>query len=145
MTTRDEEVLEAIKVALTGLPTTGHNVERDRFWPAENTPALSIEMGPEEPLGEFGQMNQQIYDEQLTVDVVIHVKTIDGLSTQLNKILGEIWPKLLTSGLGLAYAEQIYYAGRDKPENAEIADQPVTMQATHWIVHYRHSTTDRGQ
>ena len=143
--TRDEEILEAIKDALMDLPTTGRNVERDRFWPFESTPALSIEMGSEEPIGDFGQLNTDIYDEQLTVDIVIQVKTLDGLSTTLNKILGEMWPKLLTSGLGLAYAEQIYYAGRDKPENAEESEQPTTLQATHWVVHYRHSSADRSQ
>lgn len=146
MTHRAETILEAVKDLLTNLPTTGRNVERDRFWPAEQTPALSIEMGEEEPLGDFGQLNTGIYDERLVIDIVLHVKTLDGLSTTLNAMVKEIFQKLSPLGaLNLPYVEQLYYTGRDKPENAEASEQPTTMQVVHWAVHYRHSATDPSQ
>ena len=144
MTThRAESIMAAIELLLTNLDSTHNRIARTRFWPVENLPALTLEMGEETPLGDQGPLNIAFYDQQLMVDITIHVKTLDGVETELNQIVLEIWRKLAANHtLGLAYVEQIYYQGRDKPELAETGDQPTLTQITHWVVHYRHSRAD---
>ena len=138
---RAEEILSAVVTALTGLATTGASVERDRVYPAQSCPALSIEQGGEEPIQ--GRENMQFQDSALEVEVAVYVKS-QSLNTQLNQIKAEVYAALMANRqLGLAYVYDLQWLGDTAPEPNRDSDSPTTKCSMRFAVAYRHSLTSK--
>ncbi len=139
MTHRAESVLVAFTTAVTGLTTTSTRVVRGRAIPVETAPALSVNMGSEEPAS---PLNMAYQDELLEVVVTAFVKgTHGGTDTTLNTIAAEVYAAIMASRqLGLAYVHDTRWQGRGAPQR-EQADQTVSSQELRFIVHYRHSSS----
>lgn len=145
---RAEQIMDAVVTAVTGLTTTGANVQRGRVYPVDEAalPALSVYMSADEPLdGEDGQSVFGYVDSELTVRVEAHVKGSANIDQTLNQIRAEVYQALLADyQLGLAFVQQIIWRGADEPE-LDAADQKVGRQAFNWAVRYRHSAGDPTQ
>jgi hypothetical protein len=84
------QIREAMKAALTGLPTTGAKVFKSRDWPrnAEELPALLIYSGPEssEPV-DFDEATDRDYD--VVVEVALFAGA-DGIDDFMDQIAVEV-------------------------------------------------------
>lgn len=137
---RAEEILEAVKAALTGLPTTGARVERDRVYPPEECPALSLVLGAEEPLNDAENLVFQ--DSLLEFKVVVQIKS-GSHSSELNKIKAEVYGALMANRQqGLSYVHDTGWQGdsEPEPERGEIKTNRCEMR---FAVAYRHSTISK--
>ena len=137
---RAESILNAVKTALTGLATTGQYVERDRVFPPEACPALSVNQGSEEPLD---QSSTQFQDCVLEVEVVIQVKSGTS-SSDLNQIKAEVYAAMMTDTTqGLTYVHETQWGGDSAPEPSGDAEINTTRCTMRFAVAYRHSYTSK--
>lgn len=147
MTDRAEEVLAAIKTAVTNLTTTSLRVVRGRTYPADldDGAALSVNMGGETPVE---ASNMQFQDELLTVEITAHVRAKEsaGVDTALNQIRAEVYAAVMASRqLGKGWVHDTRWAGRSAPQRDDGAQQPTVSQTFNFVVHYRHGyTTTEG-
>lgn len=138
---RAEEILEAVTTALTGLTTTGNRVERDRVYPPELCPALSVGLGQESP--KQGADNVSYQDSILEVRIVIQVKN-DDTATVLNQIKAEVYAALMSDRtLGLSFVADMAWNGDSEPEPSGDAEIKTTRCITNFAVWYRHSFTSK--
>ena len=136
-----ETILNAIKTALTGLATTGDRVERDRVYPPEQCPALSVNQGGEDPIA--GRENMQFQDVALEVEIIIQVKS-GTKSSDLNQIKAEVYAALMADTTqGLAYVHETQWAGDSAPEPSGDAEINTTRCIMRFLVAYRHSYTSK--
>ena len=136
--------MAAFTTAVTGLTTTGSNVERGRVYDVDpaNAPALSIYQGADEPV-EGDSQAWPVRDSLLTVYVDIHVKQTSTAETTLNQVRKELAIALMADlSLGLSFVHQIIEGAADDPERSGEAEKPTQTQRTTWQVHYRRSVTD---
>lgn len=140
---RAEQILDAVTTLVTGLTTTGANVQRDQVDPVAAVPALSVEMGGDEPL-EGSDRNIAYIDSLLNVQIVVYVKNSTGLSTQLNLIRKEVHIAMYADRqLGLSsIVINTTYAGTSEVTKSRALDKDTAMQTIDYLVHYRHSLTD---
>lgn len=142
MAHKAEQILGAVTTALTGLTTTGSNVQRARVYevPDGVDQALSIQMGADELLEEG---NMAYIDRLLNIEVVAHAKAGTGVDTTLNQIRAEVHQALYTDRTqGLGFVINTYCNGDDAPEFSGEADSPVARQVLNYVVHYRHAVAD---
>ncbi len=134
---RAESILSAFTTLVTGLTTTGSRVIRGQAMPVETAPALSVNMGGEEPAS---PPNVAYQDELLEIIVTAYVKGAHGgTDTTLNTVAAEVYSAVMaTRQLGLAYVHDTRWQGRTAPQR-EQADQTVSSQDLRFIVHYRHA------
>ena len=139
---RAEDVIAKVETLVTGLATTGSNVERGRFYPfAEDVAAgLTVRQGQFTPVGDG---NVAYQDGDLEVIVTAHAKGADDtVESTINQIAKEVYVALLASHtLGLAYVHQIEWRGNDEPQLGA-AEQPVVSMDMRFAVQLRHSYTD---
>lgn len=138
MTDRAETIMDAIKTAVTGLGTTTNKVVRGRAWAAQDTPALSVDMGSESP----GDYNVAFQDEVLTVEIAAQVKGAEGTTdTTLNQIRAEVYAAVMAAPqLGLPFVINTVWRGRSRPLHDE-GEKDLVEQVFRFDVHYRHSVT----
>lgn len=140
MTHRAETILNAVTSTVTGLSTTGSNVERGRVWPVDPRPALSVFKGEDqvsEPEGQFYSVVRE-----LQVSIAIHIHATGNPETALNQIAAEIFAALTVDRtLGLADVFDTYLIGDDAPEIDDSLDKPTARMVTNWRVVYEHSET----
>jgi len=144
---RAEHILDAIKTRLTGLTTTGSNVERARVYsfPESVRDALSILMGSDVPVSEAGDGNMAYRDHELEVFVVAHVKST-SIDTRINLIKAEVTSALLSDRtLGLAYVIDTDEAGWQVPVMTDESDMRAASCQGTFKVHYRRSYNDPTQ
>lgn len=105
---RAETILEAIKTVVTGLTLTGQNVERDRVYPPENIPALSVDMGGESR-GEIDTGDMTNINSQLEVGIRLLVKSNES-TTVINSIKAEVYSAIMgSSRLGLNFVDYLVW------------------------------------
>lgn len=138
---RAEQILQACKVILTGLTTTGSRVERDRVYPVLETPSISIEMRGESPEEEPTYIGEVASD--LEVSVYIYVK-VDSLSTTINQIKAEVYEALKTSNnLGLSFVEKITWEGDEAPGLSGEQETKTAVVECRYLINYVHSLTSK--
>ncbi len=138
---RAEQILQAVAATLTGLPTTGANVQRARVYEAATLPALTIGMGADEVV-EGSDANLAFVDRLLTVQVTALVKSAGVLDTTLNQIRSEVWQAMMADrSQGLAFVLDTLPQGAQAPE-IEPLEQGVARQVSEFVIHYRHSITN---
>lgn len=135
---RAETILEAVKTALTGLTTTGTKVERGRVYPVEELPALSLEMGADNPNSESSNLAFQ--DRELDFVVTSYVKSSTNTETLSNAIRAEVYAALMGNRtLSLSYVMDVSFNGDDKPQLSGESELRTSSQAMNYTVRYRHS------
>lgn len=137
MTDRAESVLVAFTTAVTGLTQTGARVVRGRVYPVDVVPALTVNMGGEQPVN---QPNTTYQDEYLDVEVMAYVKDNASVDGALNKIRAEVYAAILADyTLGLEYVLDTQWMGRDAPNRSGEMENKSARQTMNFRVHYRHS------
>lgn len=146
MAHRAETILQTLVSILTGLTTTGTNVARGRIYAIEDDehPALSVYMGPDDPIGEYGPTNVTYIDSDLSVRITAHVKTnSQQVDTLLNQIRSEVHQALMADvTLGLSYVYMTIPLGADEPDLGGDGEQPTATMDMNWIIRYRSSITN---
>jgi hypothetical protein len=140
---RAEQIMAAVVTALSGLTTTGANVERGRVYPldANVSNALSVYQGAETVLTQ----SYQHVDAELRINIETHVRaptvTLEG---RLNQIRKEVTIALLSvhPPLNLAFCLDLREGDADQPELNGDGDRRTGSQRLEWIVTYRRSRTD---
>ena len=143
---RAEQVTAAFESFITGLSTTGSNIDRDRAyaWDASISSALSLYQGVDEPFNPDTQ-NYHFVDHRLTLRIDIHVRraSVTPLSQALNAIRKEIALALqASSNLGLNFVIDIIEGPALEPVIDASGDKPTAIQAYNWYILYRRSRTD---
>ncbi len=139
MTDRAESILVAFTTAVTGLTQTGANVVRGRVYPVDALPALTVNMGSEEPTTDPNISHQ---NEFLEIEVTAYVKDNAGVDTALNKIRAEVYAAVMADHtLGLGYVENTTWEGRDAPGRSGGMEVKAAWQTMIFRVHYQHSYT----
>lgn len=138
---RVEGIMTTVVANLTGLATTGANVVRGRVYPIEagDLPALSVYMGPDEPIGDDGPTNVQFQDSNLEIRVTAHVKTpstqVDTLLTQIRR---EVHVAMMADYTqGLSYVMNTIPLGADEPDLSGEGEQPSATMDMNWLIRYR--------
>jgi hypothetical protein len=140
-----EQILDAIVTKLTGLATTGANVDRLRVYahdPAD-LPSLNIKQGDEEII-EDGVYDY--VDRELTVNIEIREQSSSvQLDQTLNLISKEVTIALaadITQGItGLINSSEV---GTSEPEPAdgEETNKPTALMIMTWLFYYRTTRAD---
>jgi len=144
---RAEHILEAVKARLTGLATTGSNVQRARVYNFADTvrDALTIQMGADAPIDQAGDGNIAFRDHVLEVQVTAHVKST-AIDTRLNLIKAEVIVAMLQDRtLGLSYVIDTDEQGWQAPIMTDESDMRAAQCTGIFTVHYRRSYNDPTQ
>jgi len=140
---RAEQILAAVQTSVTGLATTGTNVDRGRAEeiPTDKLPALRVAMG-EDPI--VDPWAQQLLDSDLDVSVIAHVHdSAANVETTLNKIRKEVNIALVADyTLGLAFVHTIIELGARKPVLTGELAKPAGQMELQYRVRYRRSRLD---
>lgn len=146
MASRPEQILTTILATLTGLTTTGANVFRGRVYALEETevPALTVYMGTDTPLGEYGPSSFSLMDSELIIRVTAHVKSsASQVDTLLNTIRREVHVALMADHTqGLSYAQTTVPLGASEPLLSGDGDQPTATMDINWMIRYRSPVLD---
>ena len=137
MTHRSEQILVAFKSAVTGLTTTGTNVERGRLYDLVNLPALVVEKGGDASVAE---QNMSVVDRNLSVKVTAVIQAVSGLETELNKIAAEVYAALLADRtLGLGFVIDLNFSSDAPPVIETGGETPIALMEMTYDIMYRHS------
>jgi len=135
---RAEDILEAVKTKLTGLTTTGSNVQREQSYDIEQDDLPFIIITEGEDVVE-GQSTQSYLEWVLTVDIDILAR--EGHSTVvtlMNTIRGEVHTALMADfTLGLSYVKYISAVRADNPTVSPDGDRPIIKQRLTYEIRYR--------
>lgn len=142
---RREQILAAVTAAVTGLATTGANVQRGRVYPvAEGVDtALTVYQGADAPVDAL-DLNWHLTDRALVVYVEAHARAAAGvLDGVLNQVEKEVVIALEASPtLGLDFVYDLEQGESEEPELSGEGAKPVGSLRMHWAVKYRRSRTD---
>ena len=137
---RAETILQAIETTLTGLATTGTNVERSRTRSVRTLPAISIEMGADDYIVDRSSYPRR--ERDLNVSVISYVKNNTQADQQLNQIRAEVFAALMADRtLGQTFVLDVESDGDQEPTITGEGDQISATQEQNYIVKYRHSWT----
>ena len=136
---RTEDILDAIETALTGLATTGNNVQREQAYDidAAAIPAIVIYEGED---AVTDQLMQSFIDWDLIVDIdVISRGDKDSAITEINTMRGEVHAALMVDyQLGLpTIVKYIEATGTTRPEVSSEGDRPIVRQRLTYTFKYR--------
>ena len=137
---RAESILNAVTGALTGLATTGVNVQRSRTFPSLALPALTVAMGSNDVQqdNEFESDLDEL-SRQLQINITAHQRAGSSMETVFNQIAAEIYAALTADrSHGLGYVLDTRLQGDSEPD---ISSAPTVSQRMTWLVHYQHSNT----
>jgi len=136
---RTEDILEAIKDALTGLTTTDDNVQREQAYGIEQSALPFIVINEGEDIVE-DELSQQFVDWSLTVDIDLLARNDrDTVITELNTMRGEVHAALMADyTLGLPNIVKYIRADRtERPIVSPEGDRPIAQQRLTYEVKYR--------
>jgi len=140
---RAEQILAAVQAAVTGLATTGANVDRgrDAEIPEASTPALRVYMGGDD-IGD--PWAQALLDSELEVGVMAKVfDSATNVETLLNRIRKEVNVAIEADyTLGLSFVQIVNELGASKPLISEALAKPAATIDFYYRVRYRRSRGD---
>jgi hypothetical protein len=140
---RAEQVLAAVTTRVTGLTTSGANVDRGRDMeiPAEKTPALRVYMGQDSIVDPWAQ---SLLDSEIEVGIqaVVH-DSATNVETLLNRMRKEVNVALVADfTLGLAFVHAIVEIGATRPQLSGELAKPAGQMDLLYRVKYRRSVAD---
>lgn len=151
MTARAESILATIETTLTGLTTTGSNVQRGQIYRHElaKLPAIAIFMGADDLAAEF---QTGLIDWELTVKIEstvmldsVYTELGTTLETVLNLIREEVHAAIMADHtLGLAYVIDITPGSAGEPILSGEGSEATASQSIEFVIRYRTSRTDIG-
>jgi len=134
---RAESILQALTTRLTGLATTGANVQRGWVDQLDAVPGLIVRMGQD---GHERNVNMAI-DRLLEVDIESVVRAGADADTRLNQIRAEVYAALQADRtLGLPWVLDLVLLVDSAPTQRDNA-VPLVRQVQRYAIHYRHSPT----
>ena len=140
-----EQILDAFTTAVTGLATTGANVERDKVYNLDDaiTAGLSVEMGSDIKRDDETQGWELV---MYTLSVVINIYVKQSSSTPLSQTLNQIRKEIVVAlqaapTLGLSFVQDTIEGSALEPVNGP-GEKPMSMQRFEWAVVYQRSRTD---
>lgn len=140
---RAEQILAAVQTSVSGLATTGSNVERGRAddIPAAKTPALRVAMGDDSIVDPWAHA---LLDSELDVSLYVLVHdAATNVETLLNLVRKEVNVALVADHtLGLAFVHAIVEIGARKPNLSGDLAKPAAAMELQYRVKYRRSRTD---
>lgn len=143
MDAREEQIMQAIKTACTGLTTTGANAFRGRAYPIAEAelPGVVIYGGPDTLQA---QLSSGYLDWALQVSIEAYVRTsVAVVDTLLTEIRKEVYTAIMTTPqLGLAYVIDTIPLQAYEPEIDGTGNQPIAKRRMEFTVQYRTSRTD---
>jgi hypothetical protein len=140
---RAEQIMAAVQALVSGLVTTGTNVDRGREEeiPADKTPALRVRQGADPIVDPWAQA---LLDSDL--DVVIEAKvhsSASNVETLLNQVRKEVNIALVANHtLGLAFVHAIVELGAGEPRITGELAKPAASMELQYRVKYRRSRGD---
>ncbi len=141
---RAEQIMDAFTTAVTGLASTGVNVKRDRVYPWDTMPALSIFQGDDIPVP-FEDRNYYLDDFELSIHVEMHVDEANNIpvSQTLNQVRKEITIAIQADPtLGLPTIVIDTEEGTTYRPLIEHIDQVTATQTMDFMIKYRRSRED---
>lgn len=137
---RAETIMQAVETTLTGLATTGTNIERTRIRTSRTQPAISIEMGSDDQM--FDRSAYPKVDRDLQVTIISYVKNNAQAEQQLNQIRAEVFAAMVADRtLGQTFVIDVENTGDSQPTFSGEADKIVAVQELNYTIKYRHSWT----
>lgn len=140
---REEQIMAAVQTAVTGLATSGANVDRGRATdvPPTKLPALRVSVGDDTIVEPWAQ---QLLDSQLEVSIFALVHdSATNVETLLSRMRKEVTIALMANQtLGLAFVHSIVEIGARKPELAGEMAKPAASRELQFRVLYRRSRLD---
>ncbi len=136
-----EQIMVAAKSAITGLTTTGSNVERGRTRPATGDDALSVYMGNDSPVMDLGP---GLMDWDLEVIIEAHTRSsTEQIDSRLNQVRKEVHLAMMADHtLGLAFVIDVMPGPANEPELDAENNKPAGSQRIVYTVRYRASRND---
>lgn len=143
---RTEQILSAIQALVTGLVTTGANVDRGRYYPIDAAIAHALTVAQGQAVLSSEQTNSFV-DVELEVRVIAHTKQqANNLDTVLNQIAKEVYIAIMADrSLALPFVIDTHWRGTTLPELSGETEAPAARQEIIFAVKYRHSITDPSQ
>ncbi|GAA5442646.1 hypothetical protein Misp06_00820 [Microbulbifer sp. NBRC 101763] len=134
-----QQLLDAVTAAVTGLVTTGTNVEQTRIYARDKLPALSVRLGERRVVSTLG--NSFIDAEQdIYIDIYVAGKS-DQIDDKMLQIDGEIHAALMADhALGLDFVVDLEPQGLGEPDT-EHAGKARAVATSSWKYLIRHSVT----
>jgi len=140
---RVEQILAAVTALVTGLATSGANVDRgrDSEIPAEKTPALRVYLGQDLIVDPWAQ---SLLDSEVEVGIQAAVHdSATNVETLLNRMRKEVNIALVADfTLGLAFVQAIVEVGAARPQLSGELAKPAASMDLLYRVKYRRSRTD---
>lgn len=154
MTHRAEQIVDAIVAAIAAQANLGvnsENVYAHRTLSLADDQgemdAITVNIGDDEPMSEFGNDSINLIDSLLQLSVVGYViaDTEPLCKTSLFNVRRRIHQALLADQtLGLTFVPGIRYGGAGAPQLDGSTKQIVGSLESRWFVHYRMNVTDPG-
>jgi hypothetical protein len=154
MSHRAEQIVEAMQTiiaAFSGLAINPKNVHIHRTLTLSEDvgelDAMTINLGDDSPVSEFGTDNVAFIDSILSVPIVSYAKatTEYELRRALSRLRRQMHQALMADvTLGLSFMVHTMYGGAKAVEIETDGDSPVGQQESLWRVHYRMNITDPG-
>jgi hypothetical protein len=145
MTHRAEQIIARVQTLVTGLATTGANVDRGRADAIDESklPALRVSIGDDAIVDPWAH---SLLDSDLDVHVDAHAHTTaQNVETLLAKMREEVTIALLADfTLGLAFVHTIIELGANRPSLEGDMAKPAGRLEMRFRVRYRRSRTDPG-
>ena len=142
MTNKTELIMQAVQAAVTGLATTGANVERDRTepWEAGTRAAITLIMGPlQEP--DTRTSVRELWSLLVGIDIHVGAAASELPTALLNQVYTEVANALLADHTLGGLANDIIEQGTVDPGLETGADDMAVMH-TNWRVQFWRSHTD---
>lgn len=135
---RAETIMQAVVTAVTGLATTGTNVERSRVRTIETLPALTVMQGNDDFMLDRSSWDRKERDLEVQID--IHVKNNTNPDSDLNQIRAEVYAAIAADWqLGQTFVIDVEARGDDEPEFSGDGEKITARQRMNFVVKYRHS------
>ncbi|WP_444922688.1 hypothetical protein ACJJH9_00255 (plasmid) [Microbulbifer sp. DLAB2-AF] len=134
-----QQLLDAVTAAITGLATTGTNVEQTRVYAREPVPALSVRLGERRQVSTHSNSVSNA-EQDIHIDLYVAGRAED-LDNKMLQIDSEIHAALMADfSLGLSFVLDCDAQGLSEPDTANAGRAKAVATST-WRYRIRHSTT----
>ena len=137
-----EQILDALLPLITGLATTGTNVERGRVSKLKEATAssLSVYQGQDDT----DNYNWPSVYSNLIIYIDIHAKdSVEQIDQVLNRIRKEVNIAIMAiTNLGLTFIKDIEEGGASEPDLSGEGNKPTAMMRLTYKVEYNRSIND---
>lgn len=146
---RAEQIVDAVAAKITASTTFSGSVlthlATSLSEVAAEMPAISVDVGADEPADEDGADNFSFLDSLLTVDTTAYVRGEDEaeIKSALLDARRSIHVALMADrSQGLAFVIDTRYGGAEAPEITADADRMAGRQVSRWSIQYRMNVSD---